>query len=106
MAEHSIDGKATLKQQEDTLRLAEAGGPFSLVAYTKGTSVPPDVLNKATFVDVPFGQKVPLLNLVEVPSGKSLESVIQANGGNQPVFAGLVFVKGAEMMVAGFRDKA
>lgn len=96
-----VDGLAPLSTQETNINYAEQANNARLISYTKGTAP----TNTATFQDVPLGQEIPLLTLIEVPTNSSMDAIAatQLSAGKTLVFKNKVFVNGAETMVAGFR---
>lgn len=86
--ERTIDGNASLEEQERTLNFAEKGAPLKLVSYVRGE--PHN--NVATFARRDQGVALPLLHLTEV-------------AGPQPgaVFTSDIWVDGVIKKVAGTR---
>ena len=86
--ERTIDGNASLEDQEKTLNFAEKGAPLKLVSYVRGA--PHD--NVATFERRDQGTALPLLHLTEV-------------AGPQPgaIFTSDIWVGGVIKKVAGTR---
>jgi hypothetical protein len=86
--ERSIDGNASLQEQETTLNFAEKAAPLKLVKYERGD--PHN--NVATFERRDSGVVLPLLHLTEV-------------NGPQPgaIFTSDVWVDGVIKKIAGTR---
>ena len=103
MIERAVDGKLSLTDQLHTLGYAENQGPYKLIAYDKTAAVAPDVMNKASFVDLPLGQDVKDLVLVEVAESDSIGAVVNGQAGKELVDISHVFVEGEVKVVAIFR---
>jgi len=97
----TIDGNLKLKEQELTLRLAEQAGPYSVKTYRKAAGSAKK--NRADLVDVPLGQDIPDLEMVEVAIGTPNAAAAAMRPGKTLAFNDLVFVEGQETQVAGFR---
>lgn len=104
---HFIDGKQTLKEQEDALNFIEKIGFCKLLDYAKSTKTPNANIkaNMATTQDVPIGQQPGDLNLVAVRPPKTSAQIVadQLAAGRGIIFHQLVFVESKEAEVFGFR---
>lgn len=96
-----VDGSKSLAEQQTTINYAEQTNNTQLVSYQKG----PAPANFATLQNVPLGQNIPPLLLVEVPTAASIGSMVAAQlaTGKHLVFYSAVYVKSVEAKVAGFR---
>ena len=111
----TIDGNASLKDQENTLNFAEKGAPLKLVAYVRGVpapSAPPAAgataatpgnthVNLADFELRPQTLKLPLLTLIEVAAGQNPGAAVPQ--GKQQVFISDIWVGGVVKKVIGVR---
>ena len=97
-----VDGNLSLTDQQNAIQFAESANNAQLVSYHKGQG---GVVNFATLNDVPLGQNIPPLTLVEVPVATSVGSVVatQLANGKHLIFYGAVYVQGTVTKVAGFR---
>jgi len=97
----AVDGNMSLNDQRQTLHLQEVTKPCLLASLEKGQQLQ----NTATFNDLPLGQSVPDLILLEIIPPATLQSVQkdQQGAGRQLVFNSTVFVSGQDANVAGFR---
>jgi hypothetical protein len=61
--------------------------------------------NKATFDDIPLGQNVPPIYLIEIPANQTVDDVAKIHKDKQLVTSGHVFIEGKEKLVAVFRAR-
>lgn len=96
-----VDGSMSLEDQRRSLHLQEVTKPCLLSSLEKGDPTQ----NTATFNEIPLGQNVPDLFLVEIVPPATLESVKndQPAKGHQIIFNSTIYVGGREANVAGFR---
>ena len=96
-----VDGNTSLDEQQRAISYAEQVNNAQLVSYQKGAAP----ANYATLQDMPLGQKIPPLLLVEVPIATSIGSVVatQLAAGKHLVFYSAAYVGSVETKVAGFR---
>jgi hypothetical protein len=97
-----VDGHLSLVDQNNAIQFAEQANNAQLVSYQKG---PAGVVNFATLADVPMGQNIPPLILIEIPIATSPGSVVatQLAIGKHLIFYSQIYVGGVEAKVAGFR---
>ena len=96
-----FDGNQTLLEQQTAINYTEQTKNIQLVCYQKGR-VPK---NSATAKQVPKGRTIQPLLMLELPASISvgLEVAAQLASGRRLVFYTVVYVKGFETKVAGFR---
>lgn len=96
-----VDGSKPLAEQQTAISYAEQLNNVQLISYQKG----PAPENYATLQDVPRGQNIPPLLLIEVPLAASIGSIVatQLATGKHLLFYSAVYVKSVETKVAGFR---
>lgn len=99
--EAQVDGSQSLAEQQTAINYAEQTKNTQLIAYQKG----PAPANLAALQDVPLGENISPLLLVEVPIATAIGSIVatQLAAGKHLVFYGAVYVKSVETKVAGFR---
>lgn len=95
------DGGKTLLEQQAEINFDEQTNHLQLVCYHKGMAP----MNSATVKQVPKGQTILPLLLLELPASTSVgtEVAAQLMAGRHLVFYTVVHVKGVETKVAGFR---
>lgn len=95
------DGNKTLLQQQTAINYTEQTNSIQLVCYQKGRILK----NSATVKQVPKGQTILPLLMLELPASTSvgIEVTAQLAAGRHLVFYTAVYVKGFETKVAGFR---
>ena len=95
------DGGKTLLEQQAEINFDEQTKNLQLLCYHKGMAP----MNLATVKQVPKGQTILPLLLLELPASTSVGSEVAAQllAGRHLVFYTVVHVKGAETKVAGFR---
>jgi hypothetical protein len=95
------DGGKTLLEQQAEINFDEQTNRLQLLCYHKGITP----MNSATVKQVPQGQTILPLLLLEIPASTSMGSEVAAQllAGRHLVFYTVVHVKGAETKVAGFR---
>ncbi|OGB20546.1 MAG: hypothetical protein A3I66_05695 [Burkholderiales bacterium RIFCSPLOWO2_02_FULL_57_36] len=95
------DGSKTLLEQQTAINYTEQTNSIQLVCYQKGRFSK----NSATVKQVPKGQTILPLLLLELPASISVgfEVASQLAAGRHLVFYTAVYVKGIETKVAGFR---
>jgi hypothetical protein len=86
--ERTVDGNASLEEQENTLNFAEKGAPLKLISYVRGEPHS----NLATFERRDQGVALPLLHLTEVAGPQA-----------GAVFTSDIWVGGVIKKVAGAR---
>lgn len=97
-----VDGSKSLAEQQTAINYAEQLNNSQLISYHKGSSP----TNIATFQDVPLGQNIPPLLLIEVPIATSIGTIVAtqlATGKHLVFFYSTVYVQSVETKVAGFR---
>lgn len=96
-----VDGSKPLAEQQTAINYAEQLNNSQLVSYQKG----PAPANIASLQDVPIGQNISPLLLIEVPIATAIGSIVstQLAAGKHLVFYDAVYVKSSETKVAGFR---
>lgn len=113
----TINGDASLKDQENTLNFAEKAAPLKLVSYVRGVPAPASPpqpgataaqpgqphVNLANFDLRPQTLILPLLVLVQLASGQSTDDVLKNNPGKQLVFVSDIWVSGKIEKVVGIR---
>lgn len=67
----TIDGNATLEEQQDTLNFTENTASVKTVSYVRADPANSH-MNLATFEDVPQTEILPPLRLVESPAGNDI----------------------------------
>jgi hypothetical protein len=95
------DGSKTLLEQQTAINYAEQTNNVQLVCYRKSAAL----RNAASVKRVPDGQTILPLLLIELPASTSVGSEVAAQlaAGRHLVFYTMVYVKGVETKVAGFR---
>lgn len=99
MLKDTVDGTFTLAKQSDVIANGEQANNMQLVAYAKGQAV----TNDASFDEVPLGQDIPPLQLIEVQGDIAAITSAQTDAGRKLVFDNEVFVESEVKRVAGFR---
>ena len=97
-----INGSLSLEEQRLQLSAAEQAGPCLLKNYAQGTPAP---YNFPSFVDVPLGQPIPDLILVQLPAQTVLAATVEAQkaAGRTLVCCNQVYVNRTPSWVAVFR---
>jgi|SRR6185503_3659904 len=99
MSMATVDGTLGLKEQNQTLEFKQNTEGAKLVKYQKDNV---SIENIATFQDLPLGDDVPTLTLVEVPPGKSPSDVKPDD--TTLTFDDIVYVNGTATRVALFHS--
>ena len=95
--EADVDGSRSLAEQQNSINYAQQVNNARLTAYAKG----PVPANIATLEQVPMGEDVAAVTLVEAPTAAAIAALPAA--GKQLIFHNPVHVEGVEKDVAGFR---
>lgn len=101
MEKRKIDGSKSLDEQKLAINFAEHAGPYRLVNFVKDNKP----TNIATFEDVPLGESIPDLIIIEVQQGENISQIVstQLAVGKNLVFDSKIYISGNESRVVCFR---
>ncbi len=114
--QRTVDGNASLQDQENTLNFAERVAVVKLVSYlravpapvaTPAPGAPPPTethhTNMATFEDRDIASTISPLSLIEVAAGQTVAGTAGQHPGKEIVFASDIWVSGVIKKVVGLR---
>jgi len=96
---NTVDGALSLDEQNNALNFHQKQHRCKVVDYQKDQASTV-AQNIATCQQLPLGDPIPTLRLVEIPTGSTRDQVKPA--GTTPTFDGIVFVNSTATHVAGF----